>query len=564
MSKKRSSQSRHGPCGPPLTVNTWQPSSDEPFNCFSSGASSTPAFKARKTATGRVPAQSPDYSTMQVYDPEDFVRQSQTQFQSTLSPISPTYMRSRRNSSQNLSPSSCFSQSPLISASEASTDPTSISSIGMSRSDSLGGASFYGGLSMLKIDSQRSNTSVNTDRKVEDPSCSYSTIRPPTKVPISPNDSSLSLSHTGGVVETSPSSYQPSPDILRNPWINERNIGMSRTASGESTDSSKSRISRRSQEQALLGTRPIAPKDVAEPMSREGSSSSLDSDGGPRRSPDGSKIAIQKAKYQRPTHEKMKCIVCNDKPDGYRGPHELRRHMENRHSSNRKVWICIDISPNQTWLANCKQCRDKKQYGAYYNAACHLRRIHWNPREKGKKADKGGKGRGGNGGGDFPPMEELKKWMKEIPVAMTKDMPEMPEVSDESEDDAEEDFDDPAYSTQPSEPAPGPANPSTSQHLSALDVSPQTAVPSQPSFSLTIDREDLGKCDPATLSTLSTTYAGQENATVPPNPSINDNFAFGSIHEHDLSLHSSMNSLFGDLDQFYASFFEPDLFDSTQ
>jgi hypothetical protein len=44
----------------------------------------------------------------------------------------------------------------------------------------------------------------------------------------------------------------------------------------------------------------------------------------------------------------------------------------------------------------------QKQYGAYYNAAAHLRRAHFSPH------------RGGKASGDWPPMSVLKDWMREV------------------------------------------------------------------------------------------------------------------------------------------------------
>jgi hypothetical protein len=89
------------------------------------------------------------------------------------------------------------------------------------------------------------------------------------------------------------------------------------------------------------------------------------------------------------------------------GLHELRRV----HSVVRKVWVCIDISPDKTFLANCKACRNGKRYGANYNAAAHLRRTHFNPRqrERGKDSEKCG----GKDGGNYPSMEVLKHWMEQ-------------------------------------------------------------------------------------------------------------------------------------------------------
>ncbi|KAF2435713.1 hypothetical protein EJ08DRAFT_285951 [Tothia fuscella] len=119
--------------------------------------------------------------------------------------------------------------------------------------------------------------------------------------------------------------------------------------------------------------------------------------------------------YQRPQHPKQYCLACDDHPDGFRGDHELQRHVNRAHSKTRKVWVCVDSSPDQKYLSNCKACRTQKRYGAYYNAAAHLRRAHFNPRKRGRKAKTEAEKRGGKGGGNWPPIEILKeKWMKEI------------------------------------------------------------------------------------------------------------------------------------------------------
>ena len=133
----------------------------------------------------------------------------------------------------------------------------------------------------------------------------------------------------------------------------------------------------------------------------------------PLKSPDGTKCQITKTTFIRPAREKLKCSLCNKHPQGFRGEHELRRHTERAHKRDRKVWICIDASSEKNMLASCKACRNRKAYGAYYNAAAHLRRVHFNPKEKGRKG-KGGADRAGKGGGDWPPIEVLKsEWMIE-------------------------------------------------------------------------------------------------------------------------------------------------------
>jgi hypothetical protein len=74
-------------------------------------------------------------------------------------------------------------------------------------------------------------------------------------------------------------------------------------------------------------------------------------------------------RQKRVTAPKLTCPQCNDHPDGFRGEHELQRHVMRAHAKIRKVWICVDSSENKSFLSNCKACRTKKRYGAYYNAA---------------------------------------------------------------------------------------------------------------------------------------------------------------------------------------------------
>lgn len=155
------------------------------------------------------------------------------------------------------------------------------------------------------------------------------------------------------------------------------------------------------------------------------------------------KEAISKAPYVRPQHPKLYCDMCTEFPNGFRGEHELRRHWDRAHASHRKVWICTEPPTRTEWwpakpLNICKQCKQMKHYNVYYNAAAHLRRAHFCPRKRGRKArGEERESRAGKAGGDWPPIEWLKAngWLKEIEVSGDETSGcAMPDESGEAED----------------------------------------------------------------------------------------------------------------------------------
>ncbi|KUI53992.1 Zinc finger protein RME1 [Cytospora mali] len=154
--------------------------------------------------------------------------------------------------------------------------------------------------------------------------------------------------------------------------------------------------------------------------------------------------------YQRPPLRRVYCAKCNEYPEGFRGEHELRRHNDAKHAALVKRWICSQPqnyghgSPEPVVpLSKCKACVTQKRYGAYYNAAAHLRRAHFNPH------------RGGKASGDWPPMTILKDWMREVRQPVQ-------DANDQDSDSGEEDAD--------FKPQPGAVSPQSSRRSSILEV----------------------------------------------------------------------------------------------
>ena len=189
-------------------------------------------------------------------------------------------------------------------------------------------------------------------------------------------------------------------------------------ASVASARSACSRQSRREREiNAAAASRPLAPK--ASSPDAEVVSKPSNAQMARIQSSDGSSKTvgvISKTPYVRPQHPKIMCQLCNERPDGFRGTHELDRHTARAHAPVRKGYICVAPSFDKNFLDKCKHCRNQKVYGAYYNAAAHLRRAHFHPRKRGRKG-KNDEKRGGIGGGDHPAMDWLKAhWIQELEV----------------------------------------------------------------------------------------------------------------------------------------------------
>ncbi|KAF3933932.1 hypothetical protein ABW19_dt0206161 [Dactylella cylindrospora] len=125
---------------------------------------------------------------------------------------------------------------------------------------------------------------------------------------------------------------------------------------------------------------------------------------------------IKKRKRQK----KQWCHLCNDHKDGFRGPHELARHMNIQHQTKKTVFIVFDDSPGGSMFKDCKHCSRRKIYGQDYNAACHLRRAHFNKR---MKTDPVELREFKQMHPDHPPMEELRPWLRKclVDVSLLRD-----------------------------------------------------------------------------------------------------------------------------------------------
>ncbi|KAL7898984.1 hypothetical protein HDV63DRAFT_395506 [Trichoderma sp. SZMC 28014] len=126
---------------------------------------------------------------------------------------------------------------------------------------------------------------------------------------------------------------------------------------------------------------------------------------------------------QKPKAPKI-CPHCVEYPNGFRGDHELRRHIRAKHKRTVKKYICRDPAKHRIYselsalypLDKCKACSSGKLYGAYYNAAAHLRRTHFTAKPSRARGGSLGKRNGGRGGGDWPPMKQLRLWFHEVTV----------------------------------------------------------------------------------------------------------------------------------------------------
>jgi hypothetical protein len=353
-------------------------------------------------------------------DPADFLnRNGYPAVTITPSPISiPSATTTHRLSTSSLGYNI---QTPTTPTSESLTNATTLGS-NMSRENSLCNEPLLEGIQMMKFNS---NTSCSTNYRVDhyDQFPHSTSFRHSRR---SSNEEQSQLLAGAGGASHSQFSYSLPTQFTSSGSLGEK---MEKCQSNESTSSSSSTSSSRNKQRLqaqinLAAARPLMPKGGSDDnaMSRENSSQSMTR----IESKDGSqdKVAISKPTYQRPKHDRVFCKQCDSHRDGFRGEHELRRHQDREHKLMVRKWVCIEPPSGQNHpkpvlpLSRCKACgQQKKKYGAYYNAAAHLRRTHFKPKAKGRsknsKVDEAAK-RGGKAGGDWPSMAQLKFWMMEV------------------------------------------------------------------------------------------------------------------------------------------------------
>ncbi|KAI2635021.1 hypothetical protein GGS21DRAFT_490230 [Xylaria nigripes] len=181
--------------------------------------------------------------------------------------------------------------------------------------------------------------------------------------------------------------------------------------------------------------------------------------------------------YQRPPLRRVYCSKCNEYPEGFRGEHELRRHTDAKHAAMVKRWVCAE-PPNPSPmtplpvipLSKCKACVTHKKYGAYYNAAAHLRRAHFHPHKSGKAS------------GDWPPMSMLKDWMREVRQSIDTNENDTSSGEDESEARMIEEYAVPRQSLYLEGPRLAPAPPQGAILAPSVPSSLESTVNSSPNI----------------------------------------------------------------------------------
>jgi hypothetical protein len=420
-------------------IESWQSNQDDPFYTLGH------QHQLRRTVSQRRPdlEQVNEVGLNFGEHPDDFLARNAPTF--TFSPTEMTPSGSFQGqtfvpSMPRHSPSSNL-QTPATPSTTSLTTGTTFSG-NMSRQSSMFNEAI-GGIQMMHVNS---STSIFSDASGFDEqsfrmdipfpgNASY-----PKQISFS-EDQNLMLMGAGSLGDEGQYSTSFQPGSYSIPYTSDMRRSES-SGSNSSVSSTAIRAKLQLQRQNLAAARPLMPKAESENGAMSRKSSEL---GGVAKNNQSKPMAISKSSsYVRPQHDRLFCTQCDEHPQGFRGPHELGRHQQRAHQKRVQKWICVEptggnIDPSLRPilpLSKCKACSSQqKRYGAYYNAAAHLRRAHFKPKARGRgkstKVDKDEK-RGGKAGGNWPEMNELKRWMKEVWVSVEIDQPQ-------AEDDDEED-----------------------------------------------------------------------------------------------------------------------------
>lgn len=264
---------------------------------------------------------------------------------------------------------------------------------------------------------------------------------------------SISLGSTSSCFNTTNGVFMPALNGCADPQAQHQTPAMERSMSNTSTLSNSSLLSvrakntlrRQNSAAKRVSIQPRAPALKIETANMRSQKTMSFEDGSETDIGDGAAVGkkeIAKTRYARPKHPKLKCDSCDIYPEGFRGEHELRRHIQAKHTSVVKKWTCCDPHDSGAWtsvdvihpLRDCKQCSSNKQYGAYYNAAAHLRRTHFKkkaPRKGSHQASPSAPLAEDEANLDWPHMSDLKPWMKEVIVPIEPTDPT--EMNDDGE-----------------------------------------------------------------------------------------------------------------------------------
>lgn len=340
-------------------------------------------------------------------DPERWLKRKQTAETPTalysLAALRPSYLSAAGPSAPQTSPS----------LTSADTHPSA--SRVTSREESL-----RHGIQMIRVDSQ-------AESLVSLPSDVYHLTRDGYDLgPVLPRHEESTQLVMGAGGASSPSTTLPlfslpgsSPSTIVHQGGERMELSFSNESSA-SNSSSKSRNKQRLEVSIQTAARQLLPRQALDDhaMSREASSQSMQ-----RQASHAGDDAWKRAS-KRPKHPQVYCTQCDDHP-AFRGDHELQRHCKREHRHKVQHWICVEPArlslqhprPKRP-LSDCQACMEKKRYNAYYNAAVHLRKIHFNPVSRGRSRPLGSLAHDtspATDGEQWPKMPELKKhWMRSV------------------------------------------------------------------------------------------------------------------------------------------------------